>query len=279
MAFRGNTTGGTGADSATDATGGGEPSRMSTDFPPDAGTGYQTGPALETEPDYGGGPDLREVTEPPAPSAAVGSVIQRTLTLDTPAAHAPDGPPAPGMPFPGTRARNRSPDTVAPALQRLAALRGSVPVRAALHPVAADLPGTPGQPAVHSTAQNPVVLTLAPAAEPVVDGLANPGQAFNGAVQRDGLPGTPDVAALPEAAPAPAPPEISPAAEADRHESPAGPAPAAPERSAGASGVPGTATPDQLEELAKRLAGPLIRRIKAEMLLDRERRGLRTDSN
>ena len=39
------------------------------------------------------------------------------------------------------------------------------------------------------------------------------------------------------------------------------------------------ATPEQLEELAKRLTGPLIRRIKAEMLLDRERRGLRTDMN
>ncbi|WP_456505520.1 hypothetical protein [Arthrobacter sp. UYCu723] len=39
------------------------------------------------------------------------------------------------------------------------------------------------------------------------------------------------------------------------------------------------ATPEQLEDLAKRLAGPLIRRIKAEMLLDRERRGLRTDAN
>ncbi|MFD0043776.1 hypothetical protein ACFVGV_01175 [Pseudarthrobacter scleromae] len=39
------------------------------------------------------------------------------------------------------------------------------------------------------------------------------------------------------------------------------------------------ATPEQLEELAKRLTGPLIRRIKAEMLLDRERRGLRTDVN
>ena len=46
-----------------------------------------------------------------------------------------------------------------------------------------------------------------------------------------------------------------------------------------ASGIPGGATPEQLEELAKRLAGPLIRRIKAEMLLDRERRGLRTDTN
>lgn len=279
MALGGDTPGRTGADRAADATGGGGPSRMSTDFPPDAGTGHQTGPALETEPDYGGGPDLREVTERPASSAAVGSVIQRTLTLDTPAAHAPDGPPAPGMPFHGTPARNRTPDTVAPALQRLAALRGSVPVSATRYPVAPDLPGPAGQPVVHSAAQNPVVLTLAPAAEPVVDGLGNPGQAFNGAVQRDGLPGTPDAAAPPEAAPAPAPPEVSSAAETDRHESPAGPAPAAPERSAGASGPPSAPTPDQLEELAKRLAGPLIRRIKAEMLLDRERRGLRTDPN
>jgi hypothetical protein len=38
-------------------------------------------------------------------------------------------------------------------------------------------------------------------------------------------------------------------------------------------------TPEQLEALAKQLTGPLIRRIKAEMLLDRERRGLRTDMN
>lgn len=45
-----------------------------------------------------------------------------------------------------------------------------------------------------------------------------------------------------------------------------------------ATGAPAV-TPEQLEELAKRLTGPLIRRIKAEMLLDRERRGLRTDVN
>jgi hypothetical protein len=68
--------------------------------------------------------------------------------------------------------------------------------------------------------------------------------------------------------------------EADAVPSRAGDAPPAAERStAGAPGSPGTATPDQLEELAKRLAGPIIRRIKAEMLLDRERRGLRTDPN
>jgi hypothetical protein len=115
-----------------------------------------------------------------------------------------------------------------------------------------------------------------------MDGRTTQGQEFNGTVQRDSLPGAPDAAASPAAAPAASPPEVSgasPAAEADREEPSAEPAVPAPERPAGAPGVPGAATPDQLEELAKRLAGPLIRRIKAEMLLDRERRGLRTDSN
>jgi len=115
-----------------------------------------------------------------------------------------------------------------------------------------------------------------------MDGPTSQGQELNGAVQRDSLPGSPDAAAPPAAAPVTAPPEVSgasSAAEANGEEPPAGPTPAAPERLAGAPGVPGAATPDQLEELAKRLAGPLIRRIKAEMLLDRERRGLRTDSN
>jgi hypothetical protein len=57
------------------------------------------------------------------------------------------------------------------------------------------------------------------------------------------------------------------------------PAPAAPAATAPAAGAPGAAqSPDQLEELARRLVGPLARRLKAEMLLDRERRGLRTDA-
>ena len=112
-----------------------------------------------------------------------------------------------------------------------------------------------------------------------MDGRTSQGQDLNGAVQRDSLP---DAAAPPEAAPVTVPPEVSGASsvvEANRDESPAGPAAPAPGRSGGTLGVPGAATPDQLEELAKRLAGPLIRRIKAEMLLDRERRGLRTDTN
>lgn len=281
LAFGGDPPGRTGADSATDATGSGEPDRMSADFPSDAGTGYKTGPALQTEPEYGGGPDPREVTEPPAPSAAVGSVIQRTLTLDTSAAQAPDGSPSPGMPFRANRAAMPWQGSGAQALQRMPAFPGSVPVRTASYPVTADLPGPAGQPVVHSAAQYPVALRLAPAAEPVVDGPASQGRDLN-AVQRDSLPGSPDAAVPPAAAPVTAPPEVSSASsavEANREEPPPGPAPPGPERSAGAPGVAGAATPDQLEELAKRLAGPLIRRIKAEMLLDRERRGLRTDSN
>ena len=105
------------------------------------------------------------------------------------------------------------------------------------------------------------------------------------AVQREaGFPETGSAAVVP-VVPAPA---TSGAGEADggiavqggTDAAPAGSAahgPAA--RGATASGIPAGATPEQLEELAKRLAGPLIRRIKAEMLLDRERRGLRTDVN
>jgi hypothetical protein len=73
-------------------------------------------------------------------------------------------------------------------------------------------------------------------------------------------------------------------ADADAESVAAGPA--QPVQGTGGNGAGGrpsagapAATPEQLEELAKRLTGPLIRRIKAEMLLDRERRGLRTDVN
>lgn len=42
----------------------------------------------------------------------------------------------------------------------------------------------------------------------------------------------------------------------------------------GAAGTPGT---DQVDELVRRLAGPMIQRVRAELLLERERRGIRTD--
>ncbi|MUN61958.1 hypothetical protein GMA12_02155 [Kocuria sediminis] len=64
---------------------------------------------------------------------------------------------------------------------------------------------------------------------------------------------------------------------------PAGPGAApggAPAAAPGAApGTPGDTgmSPEQVDELAQRLVAPIVRRIKADMLLDRERRGLRTD--
>jgi hypothetical protein len=55
----------------------------------------------------------------------------------------------------------------------------------------------------------------------------------------------------------------------------------------GPAGAPGggsaaaggdASAPEQVEALAQRLLQPLLRRIRAELLLDRERRGLRTDT-
>jgi hypothetical protein len=47
---------------------------------------------------------------------------------------------------------------------------------------------------------------------------------------------------------------------------------------AASPGIPGaTASPEELDELARRLYAPMVRRLKADLLLDRDRRGLRTD--
>jgi hypothetical protein len=94
-----------------------------------------------------------------------------------------------------------------------------------------------------------------PAAGAVPDGPV-PGQ---DTVQRQEATGPPPA---PASAPAPAP------------DHPA----AAPAAAAPADGGAGAAPdPEQLEELARRLVPSLVRRLKAEMLVDRERRGLRTD--
>ena len=46
----------------------------------------------------------------------------------------------------------------------------------------------------------------------------------------------------------------------------------------GAAAAAGAHSPAELDALAKQLVEPLSRRIKAEMLLDRERRGQRSDA-
>lgn len=71
--------------------------------------------------------------------------------------------------------------------------------------------------------------------------------------------------------------------EVDAVATPPAPTPPAPSAApAGTTVVPpaaasGAGSPEELEKLAGRLYSPLIRRIKAELLLDRERRGLRID--
>jgi hypothetical protein len=195
--------------------------------------------------------------EKPGPIAAVGSLIQQEQPL-----------------------------AVQP-LQRTVNLTGAIPARASHSPSLLHPRGTGGDGVVDSRTQDPVILTLAaPVPRP-----GGPGQAqdYNDTVQRLSLPEAAEATVPPVTGQVSTPPEFSsPSSPAEaRSQAPAGStaaaedgtAPATERSTAAAPGPLGAATPDQLEELAKRLAGPIIRRIKAEMLLDRERRGLRTDSN
>ncbi len=66
-----------------------------------------------------------------------------------------------------------------------------------------------------------------------------------------------------------------------RAEDPAAAPPGQPAAAAGGAGGGaggGASSPEDVEALAQKLLVPMMRRIRAEMLLDRERRGLRTDS-
>ena len=47
--------------------------------------------------------------------------------------------------------------------------------------------------------------------------------------------------------------------------------------SAAGAAASAAAGPEAVEQLVRRLYGPLVRRIKSELLLDRERRGIRID--
>jgi hypothetical protein len=202
-------------------------------------------------------PPLGDLREKPGPSAAIGSAIQQEQPL------------------------------AVQAVQRTVNLTGAIPVRASHSPSLLHRRGTTGDGVVGSRTQDPVILTLAaPVPRP-----GGPDQAhdYHGTVQRLSLPEAAEAAVPPVIGQVNAPPGFSASSSPaeTRSQAPTGGTaaaedgtPPATERStAAAPGLLGAATPDQLEELAKRLAGPLIRRIKAEMLLDRERRGLRTDSN
>lgn len=247
---------------------------------------------------FGDGPDGSAEA-----SAAVGRVIQRTLTVGgagSPQSAAP-GPPAGPRYLTESFAGPRTPASAsdgprAASLQRWSTAPATVPGGAGGPARAhgdrpgllanAALPGFPAGPGFHagfgpgSETPPPAVLSLATLPERAQAGdvlqrdLAV--SAFDSSAAAPGAGGV--GTAVSEAS------DAAPSSPADAGTNPAGPGQQGPEATgrggAGAhAGAVGTATPEQLEDLAKRLAGPLIRRIKAEMLLDRERRGLRTDAN
>jgi hypothetical protein len=234
------------------------PERMPAAYRGDPGSGYQQGESGPAAHGYNELMPLGEVTGEPKPSAAVGSVFQRTRPL------------------------------AVQSLQRTLGIAGGVPAGAGDSPSRSYSRATNGDGAVYAPAPNQITpnqiaLTLAaPAAEPRAGEPAGPAEDSSGTIQRLSLPEGPDDAAPAATGQGSAGLGISVAslpAEASQAPQVGAASPATEHPTAGKPGSALAATPDQLEELAKRLVGPLIRRIKAEMLLDRERRGLRTDSN
>lgn len=247
--------------------------------------------------------------EPPEVTAAVGRSIQRTLAPEG-AASAAGGVPRPSSDSwrtaalvsaaAGPRAQvggrgavnvqrsaassSASPHPVRP--DREGSVLGAGTVPGAAFPEATNVAPTldnPSGPAVLALALQPASRTGGPSTAPgdatVQRDAADPavGSRPDVPTQGAGSAGGPSTAASQDSLDAGA------SVQADAGAPPDGaarPVPGAATAPAGkqAAGAP-AATPEQLEELAKRLAGPLIRRIKAEMLLDRERRGLRTDVN
>ncbi|WP_456819085.1 hypothetical protein [Cellulomonas sp. URHB0016] len=135
--------------------------------------------------------------------------------------------------------------------------------------------------------------TLGPAG-PVapVDTVAAPGPSTTSVVQRAAVvqrseaPASMDVVQPPTPAP-PAPPEPpAPVQRADATPPPPPPPPAATPDAAAAPAAPGapgaggpfaSASAADLDELARRLTAPMLRRMRGQLLVDRERRGMRAD--
>lgn len=247
--------------------------------------------------------------EPLEATAAVGRSIQRTLSSEGAASAAG------GVPRPSSDSW-RSAELVSPAagptaqtggrgpvkLQRSAASTPAFPHAAGLHVEGSDLGSgnvsgaASKEPSVvgpgFDNASEPTALALAalPAYRTGHDtaaksdatvqrDAADSGAGLRAGVSRPrGSVGGASIAASGNSS------DTEPSVQTDAGSAPAGAAGPVPGAAASSSvgkqatGAPAV-TPEQLEELAKRLTGPLIRRIKAEMLLDRERRGLRTDVN
>ncbi|BCW71119.1 hypothetical protein [Arthrobacter sp. NicSoilB8] len=283
----------------------------SADMLPGAGGGFDVDGELDFRTESGraaGAASREEPDAPPGPSAAVGRVIQRTISVERYPAVGPGPSDAVAARFPaGSVATTQMLIPSAPVqprggeqrarVQRLSAPAGPVTGAAGSTPertaTLGNFPNTSFTMGPTGTAAHPVAGSGSEMSQAAILSLAfpSPHQDEGGeAVQREtGHPGMDSPSAMPvvpasasgateEAGggiPVQGGTDATPAGAARQEQAAGGVA----ARGAAASGIPAGATPEQLEDLAKRLAGPLIRRIKAEMLLDRERRGLRTDTN
>jgi hypothetical protein len=140
-------------------------------------------------------------------------------------------------------------------------------------PSAQDAPGVSALPEPAAPAM-PMPMPVATARALVAAVTGGPRADGATSAPADGIPATPPPVASPDEA---APPATSAAGTDIGAAPPVGAAPAG--ATAAAGGAPGAASsPQQLDELARRLYDPLASRLRAELLLDRERRGLRTDA-
>jgi hypothetical protein len=223
-----------------------------------------------------------EPVEPPEVTAAVGRSIQRTLASDGAASAAGGG----SWSSPDSR---RPTELGSPAAGPTAQAGGRGPVN--IQRSAASLRAFPQPVRQRVGASGPAVLALA--GQPTYRTGGDSAATRDATVQRDAadagaglrasVPG-PGVGSIggPSIAASESSSDTQPSVQTDAGSPPAvaaQPVPGAATNASVGKQAPGAsaATPEQLEELAKRLTGPLIRRIKSEMLLDRERRGLRTD--
>jgi hypothetical protein len=159
-----------------------------------------------------------------------------------------------------------------PAVQRAVAVAPARTAPSVPGLVHAPVPtaGSPGSPALGHGSRRSVTPDRTIAADPV---LALPVQR---AVQIDELSTTP---AAPDTA-APGATATDPAPTTSAQDAAAGGTPGAGD-SAGApaaAGGAGGATSEDMDALARKLVEPLTRRLRAEMLIERERRGVRSDA-
>lgn len=213
-------------------------------------------------------PELPSVPDVPALSDLPGMPSMPELPV---VPDLPTGPGASGLPLPSL-----------PSIPSMPGLPGASALPGAL-PTPPGMPSMPTLPSMPSLPSMPLAVPSMPSLPSVPDpaaalgslpGLAGVAGAAAGALP-GGLPGLPGLGG-PAEVPRDATEVAVPGAGGGAPGGSAAPA-AGGAAGAGSAGADAS-TPEQIEALAGKLLNPMLRRIKSELLLDRERHGLRTDS-